>query len=94
MAVLEDLSQLAIGLCNEAVVLIKGDIAREKNSKQILLQPEGENPVTGTCHSQNSFNLKGLGFRCESGKSTVLFVVTSSAVCVYDTSSKDIYKVL
>jgi hypothetical protein len=48
LAVLEDLSQIAVGLCNEAVILIKGDIAREKTSKQILLQPEGENPVTGT----------------------------------------------
>jgi hypothetical protein len=44
MAVLEDLSQIAIGLVNGTVLLIRGDM---KQTKQFILQPEGESPVTG-----------------------------------------------
>jgi hypothetical protein len=71
-AVLEDLSQMAIGLCNGLVVLFKGDLAREKISKQLVLQADAENPITG------------LGFR--GGKPTQLFVVTSATISVFNTT--------
>jgi hypothetical protein len=45
---LEDLSQLAVGLASGVVILLKGDLIREKISKQITLPVEGESPITGT----------------------------------------------
>jgi hypothetical protein len=48
VAALEDLSQIAVGLCNGIVVLIKGnDIARDKSFKSIQLGKEAGIPVTG-----------------------------------------------
>ena len=49
MAVLEDLTQLAIGLCNGVVVLIRGDVLRDKVLKQKFIKTESDPvvPVTG-----------------------------------------------
>eukprot|EP01114_Cavostelium_apophysatum_P016791 TRINITY_DN4846_c1_g1_i1.p1 TRINITY_DN4846_c1_g1~~TRINITY_DN4846_c1_g1_i1.p1 ORF type:complete len:953 (+),score=293.87 TRINITY_DN4846_c1_g1_i1:58-2916(+) len=74
MAVSEDLTQIAIGLCNGLVVLIRGDIVREKNSKQVHLGSETGIPVTG------------LGFK---EQDSALFVVTSDSVNVFHTNSRD-----
>ena len=45
-AVLENMSQIAVGLANGNVVLIRGDIQRERSTKQRIVY-EGEEPVTG-----------------------------------------------
>jgi hypothetical protein len=46
------MSYIAIGLCDGSVVLLSGDIGRERSSKIRTLQPEMNrtpvNPVTGT----------------------------------------------
>jgi hypothetical protein len=46
---MEDLSQIAIGLCNGAVILVRGDILRDKNPKQKILRLESQSQdlVTG-----------------------------------------------
>jgi hypothetical protein len=51
LTALEDLTQIAIGLCNGNVVLVTGDLLREKNPRQIILQIAGENPVTGITYN-------------------------------------------
>jgi len=45
-AVLENLSQLAVGLANGAVVFIRGDISRDRFTKQKVVH-KGEHPITG-----------------------------------------------
>eukprot|EP00027_Filamoeba_sp_ATCC50430_P018912 CAMPEP_0168579026 /NCGR_PEP_ID=MMETSP0413-20121227/21645_1 /TAXON_ID=136452 /ORGANISM="Filamoeba nolandi, Strain NC-AS-23-1" /LENGTH=897 /DNA_ID=CAMNT_0008612909 /DNA_START=77 /DNA_END=2766 /DNA_ORIENTATION=- len=77
LAVLEDLSQIAVGLCNGNVVLVTGDIVREKTSKQTVLSTENINPITG------------LGFRT-TGKRLMLFAITSASVHTFQTNTKEL----
>ncbi|CEP09879.1 hypothetical protein [Parasitella parasitica] len=72
-AVLENMSQLAIGLANGVVILIRGDLSKDKTTKQKVIY-EGEEPITG------------LGFR-EQTKSTILFIVTTSSIMSYNTTA-------
>ncbi|KAI9486357.1 MAG: hypothetical protein EXX96DRAFT_40431 [Benjaminiella poitrasii] len=67
------MSQLAIGLANGVVILIRGDLSKDKTTKQKVIY-EGEEPITG------------LGFR-EQTKSTILFIVTTSNIMSYNTTS-------
>uniref|UniRef100_A0A8C5PSQ7 Vacuolar protein sorting-associated protein 11 homolog n=1 Tax=Leptobrachium leishanense TaxID=445787 RepID=A0A8C5PSQ7_9ANUR len=71
----ENLNFMAIGFTDGSVVLIKGDITRDRHSKTMILQ-EGNYPVTG------------MAFR-QSGKTTHLFVVTTENVRSYDLTQKD-----
>jgi hypothetical protein len=73
LAVLENLSQAAIGLANGVVILIRGDLSKDKTVKQKVIY-EGEEPITG------------LGFR-EQTKSTILFIVTTSNIMSYNTTA-------
>ncbi|KAI8997885.1 hypothetical protein BDB01DRAFT_864962 [Pilobolus umbonatus] len=73
IAVLENLSQIAIGLTNGVVILIRGDLSKDKTTKQKIIY-EGEEPITG------------LGFR-EQTKSTILFIVTTGNVMSYNTTA-------
>ncbi|KAI7907015.1 uncharacterized protein BX663DRAFT_494525 [Cokeromyces recurvatus] len=67
------MSQLAIGLANGVVILIRGDLSKDKAIKQKVVY-EGEEPITG------------LGFR-EQTKSTILFIVTTSNIMSYNTTA-------
>jgi len=73
IAALENLSQLAVGLANGAVILMRGDISRDRFIKQKILL-KGNNPITG------------LSFR-EQGRDTFLFVMTPEFVDVYNTTN-------
>jgi vacuolar protein sorting-associated protein 11 len=75
-AVTEDLSQIAIGLADGAVVLVTGDIVRARAPKQQVLRraSAGNDYVTG------------LGFR-ERPNRAILFVTTSASVLSYVTRS-------
>jgi len=75
LAVLEDLSQMAVGLASGDVILLRGEITKERACRQFTLQVDKELPVTG------------VGFR--EGKKLTLFAVTSGSVVSFDTSSKD-----
>ncbi|CAG8460462.1 14103_t:CDS:10 [Acaulospora morrowiae] len=66
LAVLENLSQIAVGLANGVVVLIKGDIYRDRYTKQKVIH-ESDEPVTG------------LGFK-EHNKNVILFIVTTNKI--------------
>lgn len=47
---MEDLSQIAIGLCNGAVIVVRGDILRDKSPKQKILRADTSDPdkiITG-----------------------------------------------
>eukprot|EP00732_Lithocolla_globosa_P001976 Lithocolla_globosa_v1_NODE_1146_length_2839_cov_36.775503.p1 type:complete len:487 gc:universal NODE_1146_length_2839_cov_36.775503:1283-2743(+) len=79
-AVLENLSQMAVGLANGAVLLIRGDISRDRFTKQKILTKE-KHPITA------------LGFR-EQGKNVYLFVVTTDSTACYLTSGKEQYELL
>jgi hypothetical protein len=73
----EDLSQIAVGLRNGQVVLIRGsDVSRDRSPKQKLLSSGTESPVTG------------LVWRTVD-QHTVLYVVTTTSVASFWTSSKD-----
>ena len=69
------MSQMAVGLANGAVILIRGDISRDRFTKQKVIH-KSDDPVTG------------LGFR-EHSKATYLFVVASKATDCYTTQGKD-----
>ena len=72
-AILENMSQAAIGLANGVVILIRGNLSKDKTTKQKVIY-EGEEPITG------------LGFR-EQTKSTILFIVTTSNIMSYNTTA-------
>eukprot|EP01116_Phalansterium_solitarium_P000785 TRINITY_DN10648_c0_g1_i1.p1 TRINITY_DN10648_c0_g1~~TRINITY_DN10648_c0_g1_i1.p1 ORF type:complete len:1021 (-),score=472.43 TRINITY_DN10648_c0_g1_i1:124-3186(-) len=89
LAVLDDLSQLAVGLCNGVVVLMRGDLLRDRHSKQLVLQePESRDPVTALhfrppppAHLQQQ-----QGQTDAAGASqTVLYVVSSGSIWAYFT---------
>eukprot|EP00164_Ancoracysta_twista_P003478 GFYU01004640.1.p1 GENE.GFYU01004640.1~~GFYU01004640.1.p1 ORF type:complete len:938 (-),score=267.55 GFYU01004640.1:157-2970(-) len=47
MSVVEDMSHMAIGLDNGAILLYRGDLVNERNIKPRILQPEGLTKATG-----------------------------------------------
>ncbi|EDO40102.1 predicted protein, partial [Nematostella vectensis] len=75
LAVLENLTQMAVGFADGSVVVYKGDITRDRHSKQRLIHQD-KHPITG------------LGYR-QTGASTILFVVTQETLLSYNLSSKD-----
>ncbi|ORY06607.1 vacuolar protein sorting-associated protein 11 [Basidiobolus meristosporus CBS 931.73] len=79
-AVLESMSQIAIGLANGQVILIRGDISRDRYTKQKVIH-ECPEPITG------------LEFR-EEGKTVILFIVTTNQIVSCNTTSKEIKQVL
>ncbi|KAG0324131.1 hypothetical protein BGZ99_002190 [Dissophora globulifera] len=74
LAVLENLSQIAVGLANGTVVLISGDLMRERTTAQKIVHQNDE-PITG------------LGFR-EQQRGALLYIATTSKVLLYNTSTK------
>jgi hypothetical protein len=93
--VLENMTQFAIGFENGVVMLLRGDVSRDRFTKQKIIH-EGSSSITGmrsrlllTCFffDFNSFK-KGLGFH-EDGKSTALYIVTLAEILVVDTTGKD-----
>ncbi|KAI8806579.1 hypothetical protein BJ742DRAFT_816359 [Cladochytrium replicatum] len=80
LAVLDNMTQVAVGLENGVVVLIRGDIARDRFHKQRIIH-EGSETVTG------------LGFS-ESKNQTVLFIVTLARVLTCITSNKEVKTVI
>ncbi|KAI7865362.1 hypothetical protein BDF14DRAFT_1826351 [Spinellus fusiger] len=73
-AILENMSQVAVGLTNGVVILIRGDLSKDRTTKQKVIY-EREEPITG------------LGFR-EQTKSTLLFMVTTNSIMSYNTTAK------
>jgi len=101
-SVLENLSQLAVGLANGAVIFIRGDISRDRFTKQKVIH-KGEHPITGldllgsssVCEKKHRPTrsvvvvvVAGLGFR-EHTKTTYLFVVSSNSIDCYTTQGKE-----
>ncbi|KAG0374879.1 hypothetical protein BGX24_009819 [Mortierella sp. AD032] len=74
LAVLENLSQVAVGLANGTVVLIYGDLMRERTTAQKVVHHNDE-PITG------------LGFK-EQLKGALLYIATTAKVLLYNTSTK------
>ncbi|KAF9098206.1 hypothetical protein BGX29_011659 [Mortierella sp. GBA35] len=74
LAVLENLSQVAVGLANGTVVLIYGDLMRERTTAQKVVHQNDE-PITG------------LGFK-EQQKGALLYIATTAKVLLYNTSTK------
>ncbi|KAI8902900.1 hypothetical protein BC833DRAFT_571048, partial [Globomyces pollinis-pini] len=74
-AVLENMTQVAVGLENGIVILIRGDISRDKGTKSKVLH-EGSEIVTG------------LGFREQDG-GTFLYIVTQQKIFTCMTSTKE-----
>ncbi|CAG8559847.1 5223_t:CDS:10 [Funneliformis caledonium] len=80
IAVLENLGQIAVGLDNGVVVLIKGDLSRDRYTKQKVIH-ESDEPVTG------------LGFK-EHNKTIILFIVTTNNVLTCITTSRNSLNVI
>ncbi|KAI7820795.1 hypothetical protein BC939DRAFT_217617 [Gamsiella multidivaricata] len=75
LAVLENLSQIAVGLANGTVVLISGDLMRERTTAQKIVHQNDE-PITG------------LGFR-EQQRGALLYIATTAKVLLYNTFTKN-----
>ncbi|GBC08910.1 hypothetical protein RclHR1_08490004 [Rhizophagus clarus] len=75
IAVLDNLAQIAVGLANGVVVLIRGDL-KDRYTKQKVIH-ESDEPVMG------------LGFK-ENNKNTILFIVTINKVLTCVTTIKSI----
>ncbi|TPX77107.1 hypothetical protein CcCBS67573_g01607 [Chytriomyces confervae] len=78
LAILETLSQIAIGLENGVVLLIRGDIANPERlvkPKQIW---EGSQVITG------------LGFKEDPRAGTVLYITTPSSIFMCNTTAKEV----
>lgn len=73
LAVLEDLSQVAIGLCN-GVVLLMRDLGHERAPKLVPLSNPSYSPITG------------LGFSDDGKDRTTLFAATPDSTVAYHTS--------
>ncbi|KJE89841.1 hypothetical protein CAOG_01266 [Capsaspora owczarzaki ATCC 30864] len=80
IAVLDNLSQMAVGLVNGVVLLYRGDITRDRFSRTKVLH-EDTVPITG------------LGFR-QTGANVTLFVATSAAIFAYSTTGRERREVL
>ncbi|KAF9197012.1 hypothetical protein BGZ50_002723 [Haplosporangium sp. Z 11] len=74
LAVLENLSQIAVGLANGTVVLINGDLMRERTTAQKIVHQNDE-PITG------------LGFK-EQQRGALLYIATTAKVLLYNTFTK------
>ncbi|KAF9978820.1 hypothetical protein BGZ73_000089 [Actinomortierella ambigua] len=74
MAVLETLTQIAVGLANGTVVLIYGDLMRDKTA--------GQRPIL-----QNDEPITGLGFK-EQPKGSILYIATTAKLMTYHTFTK------
>ncbi|KAJ3287175.1 Vacuolar protein sorting-associated protein 11 [Borealophlyctis nickersoniae] len=79
-AVLENMTQVALGLENGVVLLMRGDISRDRFTKSKVVH-EGSEAITG------------LGFH-EDGKNTTLYIVTLARILSCETSNKDATQVL
>ncbi|RIA82013.1 hypothetical protein C1645_881286 [Glomus cerebriforme] len=79
LAVLDNLAQIAVGLANGVVVLIRGDL-RDRHTKQKVIH-ESDEPVTG------------LGFK-ENSKTIILFIVTTNKVLTCITTSRNVPMVI
>eukprot|EP01132_Coremiostelium_polycephalum_P001153 gene1153-1462_t len=75
IALLEDLSQIMVGLANGEIIAIRGDIFRDKTIKQKSIKLPGD-PITGMAFLGKITN-------------PILFVVTTSNVITYHTAHKD-----
>ncbi|OZJ06318.1 hypothetical protein BZG36_00723 [Bifiguratus adelaidae] len=72
-AVLDNLSQLAIGFSNGSALLLRGDIGRDRSVKQKLVTESSIHAITG------------LGFD-DRDKHPILYIVTSRKISYYNTS--------
>ncbi|EGC37991.1 hypothetical protein DICPUDRAFT_76416 [Dictyostelium purpureum] len=78
---LEDLSQIIIGLANGEIILIRADIFRDKVIKQKIIKVPKDSPITGMAF----FPTKVTG----PSQGPILFVVSTSHVLTYHTAHKD-----
>lgn len=75
MCVHEGLQLLAVGFMDGSLILYRGDITRDRSSRQKVLK-DGNSPITG------------LSFRSTSN-TTLLFVATTTSVLLYNITHKD-----
>lgn len=80
LALMENLTQMAVGFADGTVLVYKGDITRDRHTKQRIVHHD-KHPVTGLAFKQTS-------------DSVILFVVTTETVLSYNTSAKDRREVL
>lgn len=75
MCVHDGLQLLAIGFMDGSLILYRGDIMRDRSSRQKVLK-DGSSPITG------------LSFR-STANSTLLFVATTTSIFLYNITHKD-----
>ncbi|XP_068706072.1 vacuolar protein sorting-associated protein 11 homolog isoform X2 [Montipora foliosa] len=80
LTLMENLTQMAVGFADGSVMVYKGDITRDRHTKQRIVHQD-KHPVTGLALKQTS-------------DSVILFVVTTEAVLSYNLSAKDRREVL
>eukprot|EP00794_Sanderia_malayensis_P012216 gene12216-13473_t len=75
ISVHENLSQMAIGFYDGTVLIVRGDVTRERQSRQRNLHQD-KYPVTGLAYKQI-------------GSNVIIFVTTTETVTSYNLSAKD-----
>eukprot|EP00795_Rhopilema_esculentum_P008547 gene8547-14548_t len=76
----ENLSQMAIGFEDGTVIIVRGDVTRERQARQRLVHQD-KYPVTGLAYKQMGSNI-------------TLFVTTTETVTSYNVSARDHKEVL
>ncbi|XP_074607896.1 vacuolar protein sorting-associated protein 11 homolog isoform X1 [Acropora palmata] len=80
LTLMENLTHMAVGFADGTVLVYKGDITRDRHTKQRIVHQD-KHPVTGLAFKQTSDGV-------------ILFVVTAEAVLSYSLSAKDRREVL
>jgi hypothetical protein len=85
LAATADLSQMAIGVCDGSIVVVAGDILRERASRLRVIKAEDSQATGGPSP------ITGLGFS-EQRRGTYLFASTTSSVYCYMTNKEGVGK--
>ena len=94
LAVQENLNVAAVGFSNHCLILLRGDITRDRGTKQkILLRPSNSpsssrsQALPNTSESNNP-SISGISFK-SSGRTSWLYVATTNQILVFNLSGRD-----
>ena len=94
LAVQENLNVAAVGFSNHCLILLRGDITRDRGTKQKMLLNPSQSPQGGRSQTlsgsqeSNVPSISGISFK-SSGRSSWLYVATTNQIFVYNLSTRD-----
>ena len=92
LAVHDNLTVAAVGFSNHCLLLLRGDITRDRGTKQKILleslQGQQRNNIQNSSVSKTSPSISGLSFK-SSSRVSWLYVATTDQILVFNLSAKD-----